>query len=299
MPALNKICRESYNEPLAVHDTLKRRGMDLVTITDHDSIDAAEEFRGRPDFFISEEISCTTPCGSRIHVGVYDITERDHLTLQRRRDDLPAAIAYLHERRIPFSINHAFSSLTGRRSQEDWDLFGAAFPAFETRNGTMLASCNKAAANLALRLGKIAVAGSDAHTLAGLGETYTEVPRARNVREFLEGLRRGASVVYGGHGNYAKLTAAVWDIGISLMREHPASAALAPLMLAVPVITLANCLCELILARTWTRRLECTRAMKTQGAAFESSRSVVGGYPASVMISPIVKWRATGEDLVL
>lgn len=220
-PALNRICRESYNEPRAVHDALKRRGMDLITITGHDSIDAAEEFRGCPDFFVSEEISCTAPCGSRIHVGVYDIAERDHLALQRRRDDLPAAIAYLRERRIPFSVNHAFSSLTGRRSEKDWDLFGAAFPAFETRNGTMLPSCNKAAGHLAFRLGKVAVAGSDAHTLAGLGETYTEVPGARNAREFLDGLRRGASVVCGAHGNYAKLTAAVWDIGISLMREHP------------------------------------------------------------------------------
>ncbi|HXF27017.1 MAG TPA: PHP-associated domain-containing protein [Bryobacteraceae bacterium] len=263
VPALNKICRESYNEPRAVHDTLKGRGMDLITITDHDSIDAAEEFRGRPDFFISEEVSCTTPCGSRIHLGVYDITERDHFVLQRRRDDLPAAIAYLRERRIPFSINHAFSSLTGRRSEKDWDLFGAAFPAFETRNGTMLASCNKAAANLALRLGKIAVAGSDAHTLAGLGETYTEVPGARNLREFLEGLRSGASLVCGAHGNYAKLTEAVWNIGISLMREHPACAALAPLMLAVPVVTLANCLGELVFAWIWTRRLERMGAMKT------------------------------------
>ncbi len=31
VPILNRVCRESYNEPLAVYELLKRRGMDLVT----------------------------------------------------------------------------------------------------------------------------------------------------------------------------------------------------------------------------------------------------------------------------
>ena len=262
VPVLNRICRESYNDPVAVCETLKLRGMNLITITDHDSIDAAEPFRNRPNFFLSEEISCTTPDGSRIHVGAYDIVERDHVELQRRRDDLPSAFAYLREHRIFFGINHAFSSLTGRRLEQDWDLFEAAVPAFETRNGAMLPSCNHAAVELARRLGKIAVAGSDAHTLAGLGRTYSEVPGARNRREFLDGLRRGAAIACGEHGNYAKLTAAVWNIGIALMREHPAGMLLAPLMLAIPAITLANCFSEILFERTWTRRLERSRTMK-------------------------------------
>jgi len=53
VPLLSRICRESYNDPLEVYTTLKRRGMDLVTITDHDSIDAAETLRRYPDFFLS------------------------------------------------------------------------------------------------------------------------------------------------------------------------------------------------------------------------------------------------------
>ncbi len=41
VPLLRRVCRESYNEPRAVYEKLKRLGMDLVTLTDHDSIDAA------------------------------------------------------------------------------------------------------------------------------------------------------------------------------------------------------------------------------------------------------------------
>jgi len=42
VPWLRRICRESYNEPLEAYRTLKARGMDLVTVTDHDSIGAVE-----------------------------------------------------------------------------------------------------------------------------------------------------------------------------------------------------------------------------------------------------------------
>ena len=43
VPGLSRFCLESYNEPRALYEVLKRRDMDLITVTDHDSIDAAEE----------------------------------------------------------------------------------------------------------------------------------------------------------------------------------------------------------------------------------------------------------------
>ena len=51
VPVFQRICRESYSDSAAVYDALKRRGMDVVTVTDHDSIDAAEALRHHPDFF--------------------------------------------------------------------------------------------------------------------------------------------------------------------------------------------------------------------------------------------------------
>src|SRR3974390_2906044 len=83
VPVARRFCRESYNDPPALYDVLKRRGMDLVTVTDHDSIDAVESLRRFPDFFLSEEVTCTLPSGTELHVGVYDITERDHIEMQR------------------------------------------------------------------------------------------------------------------------------------------------------------------------------------------------------------------------
>src|SRR5690348_6111644 len=82
VPLLRRVCRESYSEPLAVYETLNRRGMDLVTVTDHDSIDAAEPLRRYPDFFLSEEVSAVSPSGTRLQVGVYDIQDRHHIEVQ-------------------------------------------------------------------------------------------------------------------------------------------------------------------------------------------------------------------------
>src|ERR1700757_2225926 len=188
-PGFTRICRESYNRPEDVYRRCKQRGMSMVTVTDHDSIDAAEVLRKYPDFFLSEEVTVRMPSGSEMHLGVYGISEKDHAEIQRRRNDFIALLMYLTERKLFFSANHVFSGLTGHRKAEDFHWFASYVPAFETRNGQMRREANESAARLAARQGKIAIAGSDSHTAAGVGHTFTEVPGARTVDEFFAGLR--------------------------------------------------------------------------------------------------------------
>ena len=114
-PGLTRIAKESYNHPAEVYDRCKRLGMSIVTLTDHDSIEAAEALRKHPDFFLSEEVTVRMPTGTQIHLGVYGITEKDHSEISRRRNDFLSLLMYLTERKIFFSLNHVFSSLTGRR----------------------------------------------------------------------------------------------------------------------------------------------------------------------------------------
>jgi predicted metal-dependent phosphoesterase TrpH len=255
IPGFHRFCRESYNDPEAVYRTLKRRGMDLVTVTDHDSIDSAEHLRHYPDFFLSEEVTCITPSGTEIHVGVYGIEERHHMELQRRRSDVPALAAYLNEQKILFSINHVFSSLTGRRTELDFEMFHDLFPAIETLNGHIPAINNRAASQLAADWKKAPVGGSDAHTLETLALTYTEVAGAGTIGSYLEALRHGRGQVAGASGNYAKLTRAVLGIGASLVRERHWAFVLTPCMLAVPLVTLGNYFCELNFHARWSRLL--------------------------------------------
>ena len=253
VPGLRRICRESYSDPREVYETLKRRGMDLVTITDHDSIDAAESLRRYPDFFLSEEVSALSPSGTEMHIGVYDIQEHHHAELQRRRDDLLSLIAYLDEEQIFFTINHVYSSLTGRRTESDFTLFSRYFPGIEALNGQIPALCNRRASELASRLKKATVGGSDAHTLASLGCTYTQVTCVRDKDEFMERLRRGQASLHGQSGSYAKLTRAVWQLSVQMMCEKPWTLSLLPLAPFVPLVTLANALRELAFVYRWTR----------------------------------------------
>ena len=48
---------ECATPPEEVHALAKRRGMDFVTITDHDTIAGVLEIADRPDVFVSEELT--------------------------------------------------------------------------------------------------------------------------------------------------------------------------------------------------------------------------------------------------
>ena len=251
VPLVRRFCRECYNPPEAVYEKLKCQGFDLVTVTDHDSIVVGESLGGHADFFLSEEVTCRAPSGTELHVGVYDINERQHAEIQIRRNDLVRLLAYLEEQRLFYVANHVFSSLTGRRTADDFDWFEACFPAVEVLNGHLLARNNHLAAQLASHNRRITVGGSDAHALRSAGSAWTEVRGARNKAEFLAGLREGRTRVHGASGTYWKLTLDVLAVSRELFREKPLMLLLAPLLVAIPPITLFNYLLERQFARKW------------------------------------------------
>jgi len=251
VPVANRFCRESYNQPAAVYEKLKGLGMDLVTITDHDSIDAAEELRHHADFFLSEEVTCRMPSGTEAHIGVYGITERDHVELQRRREDFLGFLAYVQERHLLFSINHLFSSLTGKRDWSDYEWFERAFPCAEVLNGAMTARVNRRASEWALATGKPGIGGSDAHAMASVGRAFTVVREARNSKEFLRGIQSGRSEALGAAGNWWKLTQDVLSICGSLYRETAWTRPLIPLAAGVPFVTAAHSAIEVLFADYW------------------------------------------------
>jgi predicted metal-dependent phosphoesterase TrpH len=255
-PGLTRIAKESYNQPAEVYERCKRLGMSIVTLTDHDSIDAAEALRKYPDFFLSEEVTVRLPTGTQIHLGVYGITEKDHVEISRRRNDFIALLMYLTERKIFFSLNHVFSSLTGRRDIEDFDWFASYVPALEVRNGQMWKAANQRAQQLALKLGKAGVAGSDSHTLSGVARTFTEMPGARTVEEYFAGLRAGRGIVHGQHGSYAKLTLDILNFIGRVLKDNPAAAALLPLTVFIPAITAFHWLNEIRFCKQWAAELD-------------------------------------------
>ena len=85
--------RDCYSRPFDVYLTAKSRGMDLVAITDHDSIDGAlellEQLPDARDVIVGEEVSCWFPDTSiEVHLGVYGMTEALHRDVQPLRKNV-------------------------------------------------------------------------------------------------------------------------------------------------------------------------------------------------------------------
>jgi predicted metal-dependent phosphoesterase TrpH len=254
-PFVRNFCRESYSDPEKVYAVLRRRGMDLFTLTDHDSIEGAEKLRRHANFFMSEELTCQMPSGTEIHIGVYDVSERQHVQLLQRRDDLVSLLMYLTEKRLFFGINHVFSSVTGLRQLDDFNWFNEYFPAVEIKNSHMLERANRDAARLARQWGKVGTGGSDAHALPSVGTAYTEVPGARDKEEFFAGLRNGMGRVAGESGSFTKLTRDVYSIAYEMMREKMWTTLLSPLAILIPGFTFWNYRNEQVFSRRWAAQV--------------------------------------------
>ena len=222
-------CRDCYSKPIDVYRTAKQRGMDLVTITDHDSIDGCLELLDQmgplDDFIIAEEISTWFPeFRHAIHIGVYDITEKHHREFQKLRKNGNELIPYLKQENILYVLNHFFHNFARTEHVRDYiRQMGALFKIFEVRNGSQQREHSEFIQMLLTRFsdnpqGCGRVAGSDAHTLRRIGRTYT-ASYARNREEFLRDIREGRTQVFGAHSNHISLAADIYGV---VLRYYPA-----------------------------------------------------------------------------
>ena len=138
---------ECATPPDEVYALAKRRGMDFVTITDHDTIAGVLQIADRPDVFVSEELTTWFKGEPQaVHVLCYGITSDDHDWLQAHADDVEQVAEYLHEREIACALAHPFyaveAPLTPRHRRRLAQLFGV----WETRNGSRARELNAPAA---------------------------------------------------------------------------------------------------------------------------------------------------------
>ena len=202
---------DSYNTPERVYRTAKRRGMDLVTITDHDSLDGCLAFLDAhpdaTDFVTGEEVSVRLPqFGNTIHIGVFDLNEAQHREIHAIKGDFDDLIAYLRACRLPYVLNHLFHGFPSFREAERFmDKMTASFDLFEGINGSQGHRQNLLASVVVSRLaGKALVGGSDAHTLSRLGSCYT-VCAGSTREDFLRALRQGRTQVGGVNGRFTSI----------------------------------------------------------------------------------------------
>lgn len=220
---------ECATPPEEVYELAKRRGMDFVTITDHDTIEGCLELAGRPDCFVSEELTARFAGEPQaVHVLCYGITPGDHEWLQAHSGDVEACAAYLHENGIVCALAHPFFNVAEPLTRRHRRRLAELFPIWEVRNGSRAAELNMPAVVYIETRGGTGIGGSDDHAGVDIGRTFTEAPAARTPEEFLAHLGDGAAEAAGEQGSAAKWTHAAMALATRALGEPEDGAAGGP-----------------------------------------------------------------------
>jgi glycosyltransferase involved in cell wall biosynthesis/predicted metal-dependent phosphoesterase TrpH len=196
---------ECATSPEEVYELAKRRGMDFVTITDHDTIEGVLAISGRPDVFISEELTAWFRGEPQaVHVLCYGISPDDHGWLQAHRGDVELCAAYMLEREIACALAHPYYTVAAPLTARHRRRLAELFSVWEIRNGARAPELNRPAATYVATRDGIGIAGSDDHAGVDIGRTYTESPHAATPAEFLAHVRAGDVLARGEEGSAAK-----------------------------------------------------------------------------------------------
>ncbi|HUF61454.1 MAG TPA: glycosyltransferase [Verrucomicrobiales bacterium] len=230
----------SLSEPDEVYLALKAAGMDFVTLTDHDTIEGGLTLAGRPDVFLSEEITAYfpgDPC--RIHLLVWDITENQHHAIQSLRRNILELQSYLITENLAHAVAHPLRSYDAGFSPAHFEKLLLLFQHFETVNGLYdglyTEFCEailehltpEVMEGLAARHGiapagpppwrRFRVGGSNDHAGLEIGSAWTETPAAASPGAFCRLVSQGACQAGGRSGSPLAVSHAVYKTAAALI----------------------------------------------------------------------------------
>ena len=196
---------ECATPPEEVYELAKRRGMDFVTITDHDTIAGVLQIADRPDVFVSVELTAHFRGEAQaVHVLCYGITPEDHDWLAANSGDVELCAAYMYERDIACALAHPYYTVAAPLTARHRRRLAELFAVWEVRNGARAPELNRPAATYVATRDGTGIGGSDDHAGIDIGRTFTEGPPADCPGEFLAHLRAGRVRARGAQGSAAK-----------------------------------------------------------------------------------------------
>lgn len=206
---------ECATPPEEVYALARRRGMDFVTITDHDTIAGAQEIAHLPGTFTSVELTADFRGEPQaVHVLCLGIDPDQFARLCELSGDLAAVAEHLHEQEIACALAHPFYAVAAPLTARHRRLLARLFPTWEVRNGARAPELNAPAALYIETHGGTGVGGSDDHAGVDVGRTYTQTPAAATAGEFLAHLRAGRATALGHQGSAAKWAHAAMAIAV-------------------------------------------------------------------------------------
>jgi len=220
---------ECATPPEEVYELAKRRGMDFVTITDHDTIAGALQLADRPDAFISEELTASFAGEPQeVHILCYGITPDDHAKLQELAGDVETVASYLHDREIACALAHPFYAVAAPLAARHRRRLAELFPIWEVRNGSRAPELNLPSAIYIDTHGGTGIGGTDDHAGIDIGRTWTESPAAASVEEYLAHVRAGRVAAHGDQGSAEKWAHAAMALTVRALGRGSGDAAADP-----------------------------------------------------------------------
>lgn len=229
---------ESFVDPHALYRTCRDRGMDYVTITDHNSIKGALEIAHLPGTFLSSELTTYFPENNcKVHCLVWGITEKTFATLDELRPNIYDLHRYMNNNHIVHAIAHPLFAVNDRLTPDQFEKLILMFKRFEGLNGSRHPRAGTLARTvfenltpelieqLADRHGitpigsepwkKFITGGSDDHSGLYTAEAHTVTPHASTVFDFLQHLSEGRHDRGGRAGTSVRLAHSLYGIAYS------------------------------------------------------------------------------------
>lgn len=242
---LNAIrCPESYSSPEEVYAQARLRGMDFVTLTDHDSIEGALQIAHKPDVLVGEELTCWFPeDGCKMHVLVFGLTREHHERVQALARNIYDVAEYIEAHNLAHSVAHpiyrqndklerwhverlillfkGFECLNGAHSSLHRDAFEPLLERLTKHEINRLSETHNLAPRWPAPWHKARTGGSDDHGLLNVGRTWTEFPPdTKSPQDILRCLREGICQPGGEAGSSAKLAHTFYSVAIRYYSRH-------------------------------------------------------------------------------
>jgi len=205
---------DSYSNPNQLYGQLLKRGMDYVTITDHDTIEGCLQIAHLPRTFLSEQVTTYFSHDScKLHILVWGISEQQHREIESVRDNIFELQRYLQTAQITHAVAHPLYSVNGKLEACHVEQLILLFKHFEGINGLRDALLSDLAQTLFGQLTpekidelanrhnlapthtqpwkKIFIGGSDDHGGQFAASAFTDTPSTDSAEEFLEFVRNG------------------------------------------------------------------------------------------------------------
>lgn len=218
-------------DPETIDAAARTRGMDIVTLTDTDTIDGCRRYLDRhpaaKHFFMSEEVRAREPWrGAEVRVLLYGIDEAAHAEAQRLKGDVRDLLGWARQAGVAAALGPSPGLIRPDGRPEPLRDLIPLFERYEIRNPAWGRSWGSLVARLAQEADPErtfgVTAGSGAASVEGVGLTWT-VALAADACGFVDELRAGRTWAEG-------RAPGVVDFSAVILRSLPLRRAAAPLL---------------------------------------------------------------------